>query len=169
MPGGEASSTRRTDLLGRVPTPPTLNSGDNFAARSGRLGDIGHSGIHRLAPMPYRLCLLSGRNGVHPTRAAQRAYGGARSHYERDRREIIPCGLRRKAYPASLAHARLGATYSSRRSPRRRANSRLIRAHFFLSRRPRPEDIEVSRPYSNSLRRRAREGSCPESRAKIFY
>jgi hypothetical protein len=52
-------------------TPAALNRGDDFVAGNRRLGSIGHSRIHRLMPMPYRLCAVSGQNRVHSIQSAR--------------------------------------------------------------------------------------------------
>lgn len=84
------------DFLGRAPAPTALHRGDDFNARHGRLGDIGHSRIHRLTPMPYRLCPMSGQNGVHFTDPSR----------EEGPRRPLPLRARRdNAFPSSRSSA----------------------------------------------------------------
>ncbi|MBW4656944.1 MAG: hypothetical protein KME20_28445, partial [Kaiparowitsia implicata GSE-PSE-MK54-09C] len=41
--------------------------GDDFDPSERLIGTLGHSRTHRRMPMPYRLCRLSGQNGVRST------------------------------------------------------------------------------------------------------
>ena len=53
------------NLFGGAPAAAALNGGHDFNPRNRVIRSFGHSRIHRRMPMPYRLCRMSGQNGVH--------------------------------------------------------------------------------------------------------